>query len=259
MGRSNPIRVLIVDDSALMRELIRGILSSDPEIEVVGAVCDPLAARQKIKECNPDVLTLDIEMPRMDGITFLDKIMTLRPMPVVMISSLTQEGAEATLTALEVGAVDFVAKPAINLQAGLEEKRAEIVAKVKAAAHARLQRRTPVSSSEGKSLLRLAANYSSTEKIVAIGASTGGWKRSTGSFSRCRPTLPLSSSLCICRKISPQASQSASTPHARSRSQKQAMANGFCRAMPMLRLEALTSALAGRGRTTFASFEARKG
>ena len=174
MGRSNPIRVLVVDDSALMRELIRGLLSSDPEIEVVGTVCDPLAARQKIKELNPDVLTLDIEMPRMDGITFLDKIMTLRPMPVVMISSLTQEGAEATLRALEVGAVDFVAKPAINLQAGLEEKRAEIVAKVKAAANARVQRRTPVSPSECKSPLRLAANYSSTEKIVAIGASTGG-------------------------------------------------------------------------------------
>jgi two-component system, chemotaxis family, protein-glutamate methylesterase/glutaminase len=174
MGRSNPIRVLIVDDSALMRELIRGILSSDPEIEVVGAVCDPLAARQKIKECNPDVLTLDIEMPRMDGITFLDKIMTLRPMPVVMISSLTQAGAEATLRALEVGAVDFVAKPAINLQAGLEEKRAEIVAKVKAAASARVQRRTATSPSEGKFTLRLAASYSSTEKIVAIGASTGG-------------------------------------------------------------------------------------
>ena len=120
----------------LMRELIRGILSSDPEIEVVGAVCDPLAARQKIKEYNPDVLTLDIEMPRMDGITFLDKIMTLRPMPVVMISSLTQEGAEATIRAREVGAVDFVAEPEINLQAGLEEKRAEIVAKVKAAANA---------------------------------------------------------------------------------------------------------------------------
>ena len=172
MGASNPVRVLVVDDSALMRELIRGILSSDPGIEVVGTVCDPLAARQKIKELNPDVLTLDIEMPRMDGITFLDKIMTLRPMPVVMVSSLTQEGAEATLRALEAGAVDFVAKPAINLQAGLEEKRAEIVAKVKAAAGARVQRRA--SQGERKAPLTLAANYSSTEKIVTIGASTGG-------------------------------------------------------------------------------------
>jgi two-component system chemotaxis response regulator CheB len=157
-----------------MRELIRGILSSDPGIEVVGAVCDPLAARQKIKELNPDVLTLDIEMPRMDGITFLDKIMTLRPMPVVMVSSLTQEGAEATLRALEAGAVDFVAKPAINLQAGLEEKRAEIVAKVKAAANARVRRRAAAAQGERKTPLTLAANYSSTEKIVTIGASTGG-------------------------------------------------------------------------------------
>ncbi len=173
MGRSKAVRVLIVDDSALMRELIRGILSSDPDIEVVGAVCDPLAARQKIKELNPDVLTLDIEMPRMDGITFLDKIMTLRPMPVVMVSSLTQEGAEATFRALEVGAVDFVAKPAVNLQAGLEDKRVEIIAKVKAAAIARVQRR-PTSQSERKTPVNLSASYSSSEKIVAIGASTGG-------------------------------------------------------------------------------------
>ncbi len=174
MGHSTPVRVLIVDDSALMRELIRGILSSDPDIEVVGAVCDPLAARQKIKETNPDVLTLDIEMPRMDGITFLDKVMTLRPMPVVMVSSLTQEGAEATLKALEAGAVDFVSKPALNLQAGLEEKRAEIIAKVKAAANARVKRRTPASSGQRATPLSRVANYSSTEKIVAIGASTGG-------------------------------------------------------------------------------------
>ena len=174
MGRSNPVRVLIVDDSVLMRELLKEILSSDPDIEVVGAVCDPLAARQKIKELNPAVLTLDIEMPRMDGITFLDKIMTLRPMPVVMVSSLTQEGAEATLRALEAGAVDFVAKPGINVQAGLDEKRAEIVAKVKAAASARVERRVTGTPGERKSALKLSANYSSTEKIVAIGASTGG-------------------------------------------------------------------------------------
>ena len=166
MGKSKPVRVLVVDNSALMRELIREILSVDPGIEVVGAVCDPLAARQKIKELNPDVLTLDIEMPRMDGITFLDKIMTLRPMPVVMVSSLTQEGAEATLRALEVGAVDFVAKPAINLQSGLEEKRAEIIAKVKAAAGARVRRRAPAQG-ERKTPLTLAANYSSTERKLS--------------------------------------------------------------------------------------------
>ena len=173
MVHSNRVRVLVVDDSALMRELIAGILSSDPEIEVVGAVCDPLAARQKIKEMSPDVLTLDIEMPRMDGIAFLDKIMTLRPMPVVMVSSLTQEGAEATLRALEAGAVDFVAKPAVNLQAGLQEKRAEIVEKVKAAALARVQRRMPASS---EAAVPPSGNllYASSEKILIIGASTGG-------------------------------------------------------------------------------------
>jgi two-component system chemotaxis response regulator CheB len=173
MRSSNAVRVLIVDDSALMREMLGAILSSDPDIEVIGAVCDPYAARQKIKELNPDVLTLDIEMPRMDGLTFLDKIMTLRPMPVVMVSSLTQEGAEATLRALEGGAVDFVAKPAINLQSGLQEKQDEIIAKVKAAARARVQRRQQAQG-EDAAPIRRAINYSSTEKIVAIGASTGG-------------------------------------------------------------------------------------
>ncbi len=155
-----------------MREMLRGILSSDPGIDVVGAVCDPLAAREKIKELNPDVLTLDIEMPRMDGIAFLEKIMTLRPMPVVMVSSLTQEGAEATLRALEAGAVDFVAKPALDLQAGLQDKRDELIAKVKTAARARIRRRSEPSVKGSPA--RRAPSYSSTEKIVAIGASTGG-------------------------------------------------------------------------------------
>ncbi len=169
----NPIRVLIADDSALMRDLISSMLSSDPDIEVVGAVPDPIIARDKIKQLNPDVLTLDIEMPRMDGITFLEKIMALRPMPVVMISSLTQEGAEATLRALECGAVDFIAKPAVNLQAGLLAKQAEIVEKVKAAAHAQVQRRAPLPAEHGATLRR-PPNYSSTEKVIVIGASTGG-------------------------------------------------------------------------------------
>ena len=169
---SRLIRVLIVDDSALMRELISAILSGDPEIEVVGAVADPIAAREKIKQLHPDVLTLDIEMPRMDGITFLEKIMTLRPMPVVMISSLTQEGADATLRALEGGAVDFVAKPALDVQAGLLAKKAEIVGKVKTAARANIQRRTPAAPASVPK--KHAANYSSTEKVVVIGASTGG-------------------------------------------------------------------------------------
>ena len=108
---SAPVRVLIVDDSAVMRQLLSTLLSADPEIEVVGTAPDPHVARERIKTLNPDVITLDVEMPHMDGVTFLRKIMTLRPMPVVMISTLTQAGAETTLEALEIGAVDFVAKP----------------------------------------------------------------------------------------------------------------------------------------------------
>jgi two-component system chemotaxis response regulator CheB len=155
-----------------MREMISGMLSSDPEIEVVGAVPDPIIAREKIKQLNPDVLTLDIEMPRMDGITFLEKLMALRPMPVVMISSLTQEGADATLRALEIGAVDFIAKPAINLQSGLLAKQSEIIAKVKMAARAHVQKWAPQPADIA--VLKRPPGYSSTEKVILIGASTGG-------------------------------------------------------------------------------------
>jgi two-component system chemotaxis response regulator CheB len=168
-----PIRVLVVDDSALMRQLLTKMLSSDPSIEVIDAAPDPIIAREKIKKLNPDVLTLDIEMPRMDGLAFLDKLMALRPMPVVMISSLTQQGADVTLQALEIGAVDFVSKPAKDLQAGLANKQAEIVEKVKNAARARVQKRLAAPGGTG-GLLKTGPGYSSTEKIVAIGASTGG-------------------------------------------------------------------------------------
>ena len=115
------IKVLIVDDSALVRKILTEILSSDPGIEVVGTAVDPLAAREKIKRLNPDVLTLDVEMPKMDGITFLANIMRLRPMPVVMISSLTEKGADITFQALEIGAVDFVPKPKLDVEHGMEE------------------------------------------------------------------------------------------------------------------------------------------
>jgi two-component system chemotaxis response regulator CheB len=152
--------------------MISTMLSSDPEIEVVGAVPDPIVARDKIKQLNPDVLTLDVEMPRMDGISFLEKIMALHPMPVVMISSLTQEGADATLRALELGAVDFIAKPAVNLQSGLLAKQSEIVSKVKAAARAHVQRRIPLPADGG--MAKRPPSYSSTEKVILIGASTGG-------------------------------------------------------------------------------------
>jgi two-component system chemotaxis response regulator CheB len=116
-----PVRVLIVDDSALMRNLLTAVLSEDPEIEVVGTASDPFVARDRIKALNPDVITLDVEMPRMDGVTFLRKIMALRPTPVVMVSSLTQAGADVTLEALEIGAVDFVAKPVSDIAKSMSE------------------------------------------------------------------------------------------------------------------------------------------
>ncbi len=169
-----PTKVLIIDDSALMRELLKGLLSLDPTIEVVGVASDPLQARQMIKQLLPDVITLDIEMPKMDGLTFLEKVMTLRPMPVVMVSSLTQQGAEATMTALELGAVDFFPKPKLDMKRGIEQRADELIGKVKAASHAKVK---PLDrhADDGSGASALAAlKFSTTEKIIAIGASTGG-------------------------------------------------------------------------------------
>jgi two-component system chemotaxis response regulator CheB len=166
-----PLRVLVVDDSALMRRMLTEILSSDPELEVIGTATDPLVAREKIKQLNPDVLTLDIEMPHMDGISFLEKIMVLRPMPVVMISSLTTEGADASLRALELGAVDVVAKPTSG-QHRFREQADEIIAKVKAAAGARLRPRTGAPAATPRPA---NADYRANgRRLVAIGSSTGG-------------------------------------------------------------------------------------
>ena len=136
----NRIRVLIIDDSLLIRKVLSEILNSTPDIDVVGAAEDPLIAREMIKELNPDVLTLDIEMPRMDGITFLRNLMRLRPMPVVMISALTESNAEVTLTALELGAVDFIAKPTIDVESSLNDYAEEIIAKIKVASKANIKR-----------------------------------------------------------------------------------------------------------------------
>ncbi len=138
----NKIRVLIIDDSLLIRKVLSEILSSSPDIEVVGTAEDPLIAREMIKELNPDVLTLDIEMPRMDGITFLRNLMRLRPMPVVMISVLTESNAEVTLTALELGAVDFIAKPTVDVENTLNDYAEDIIAKVKVASQANIRRLT---------------------------------------------------------------------------------------------------------------------
>jgi len=172
------IRVLIVDDSALVRQMLTQILASDAGITVVGAAPDPLVARDMIKALNPDVLTLDIEMPRMDGLVFLEKIMTLRPMPVLMISSLTQKGADTALRALEMGAVDYVAKPTIGLADGFAAISGEIVSKVKAAARARVRPVAQSSAAPGGAAAPVRSmahtGYSSSEKLIAIGASTGG-------------------------------------------------------------------------------------
>ena len=164
------IKVAIVDDSALMRKLLAEIMARDPELTVVGAAADPLVARDLIKATNPDVITLDVEMPRMDGLTFLRNLMRLRPIPVVMVSSLTERGAEATLAALELGAVDFVAKPKLDVAHGLAEIGAEIVAKVKIAARARVR-------AIGDRVLPPPMPVSAlrtTDRVIAIGASTGG-------------------------------------------------------------------------------------
>jgi len=179
------IRVLTVDDSALMRQVLASLLSKDSDIEVIGSAPDPFIAREKIKALNPDVITLDVEMPKMDGLTFLEKLMRGHPMPVVMVSSLTEAGCQTTLRALELGAVDFITKPKIDLREGMEEIAQDLISKVKAAAVANVkgtgsakrylsplseggqapaQRREPVPT----------AMIKTTDRIIAIGSSTGG-------------------------------------------------------------------------------------
>lgn len=180
-GNDKKIKVLICDDSALIRQMLQEIISSDRGMEVVGTAPDPIVARQKIKQLNPDVLTLDIEMPKMDGITFLRNIMRLRPMPVIMISSLTESGADITLEALEIGAVDFVSKPKIDVKEQLQEYADDILAKIRAASRAKvraLDRDASVSPKlSADAVIDKGANnrfIKTTDKIIAIGASTGG-------------------------------------------------------------------------------------
>src|SRR5690606_16405474 len=137
LGTRKKITVICVDDSALLRHLMTEIINSEPDMEVVATAPDPLVARELIKRHNPDVITLDVEMPRMDGLDFLEKLMRLRPMPVLMVSSLTQRGSEITLRALELGAVDFVAKPALGIREGLLEYADLIADKIRATSRAR--------------------------------------------------------------------------------------------------------------------------
>jgi len=162
-----------VDDSALMRQLLTKILNSDPDLNVVGTAGDPFAAREKILSLKPDVLTLDIEMPRMDGLTFLEKLMRGHPMPVVMISTLTSKGADTTLRALSLGAIDYVSKPKLDVSNGTIEKAEEIIARVKAAARARV-RPMKAASAVPSTLPGKTYHFSATHKVVAVGASTGG-------------------------------------------------------------------------------------
>ncbi len=165
------IKVLVVDDSALIRGIMKEIINSQPDMETVAVASDPLAARDLIKQTNPDVLTLDVEMPKMDGLDFLERLMRLRPMPVVMVSSLTERGSEITMRALELGAVDFVTKPKVSIQSGMHEYAALIAEKIRTAARARIQtgaaRRPPP-------LAALRSPLISSEKLIIIGASTGG-------------------------------------------------------------------------------------
>lgn len=173
------IRVVVVDDSALVRSLLAEIINRQRDMECVGTANDPLIAREMIRELDPDVITLDVEMPRMDGLDFLGRLMRLRPMPVVMISTLTERGAEVTMRALELGAIDFVAKPRIGLVDGIKELSDQIVEKIRIAAAAHIRRVVPAAvggdaggapvRAEIKPLGRL-----STEKLICIGSSTGG-------------------------------------------------------------------------------------
>ena len=175
------IRVVVVDDSALVRSLLAEIINRQADMECVGTANDPLIAREMIRELNPDVITLDIEMPKMDGIEFLGRLMRLRPMPVLMISTLTERGAEVTMRALELGAVDFVAKPRIGLVDGINELSSQIVDKVRVAAQAHVRRSVAPPSSanatpaaSGGTPHNPSIGRISTEKLICIGASTGG-------------------------------------------------------------------------------------
>jgi two-component system, chemotaxis family, protein-glutamate methylesterase/glutaminase len=174
------IRVVVVDDSALVRSLLAEIINRQRDMECVGAANDPLIAREMIRELNPDVITLDVEMPRMDGIDFLGRLMRLRPMPVLMISTLTQRGAEVTMKALELGAIDFIAKPRLGLAEGIKELSDQIVEKIRVAASAHVRRSSvlPGASLAAPDAPAMAPpkliGRLSTEKLICIGSSTGG-------------------------------------------------------------------------------------
>ena len=177
---SPKIRVLIIDDSAIARNTLSRILETDAEIEVVGTAPDALIGFRKIAECSPDVLTLDVEMPKMDGLTFLERLMSTRPMPVVMVSAYTSEGSETALKALDLGALEIIEKPRIDVSSGLKELALQITDKVKAAAQAKLKspqqrfQRQHLRSSRTHLVHPELKKISHSPSIIAIGASTGG-------------------------------------------------------------------------------------
>jgi two-component system chemotaxis response regulator CheB len=177
--KSRKIKVLVVDDSALIRSVMKEIINRENDMECVGAAPDPLVAREMIKQLNPDVLTLDVEMPKMDGLDFLERLMRLRPMPVLMVSTLTERGSDITFRALELGATDFVSKPKLDIARGMEEYGIQITDKIRATAQARVRKAAaqPVIQEKYSAdaiLPSVAGRFASTEKLIIIGASTGG-------------------------------------------------------------------------------------
>lgn len=169
-------KVLVIDDSALIRSLLTEMINQQKDLEVVGAAPDPLIAREMIKQLNPDVLTLDVEMPKMDGLDFLEKLMRLRPMPVLMVSTLTERGSEITLRALELGATDFVTKPKTAITEGMREYSNIIADKIRTAAKAKVAclQRSAKPAAQSETLGMLKNPLISSEKLIIIGASTGG-------------------------------------------------------------------------------------
>ena len=182
-------KVLIVDDSALIRKVLTEIINREPDMTVVGAAPDPYAAREMIKATNPDVLTLDVEMPKMDGLDFLERLMRLHPMPVVMVSTLTEQGSETTLRALELGAIDFVAKPKMEISKGMAELAEGIVERIRIAAGARV-RRNETASAVATVQTSLSNRRVSTEKLIIVGASTGGTEALRDFLTRLPPDSP---------------------------------------------------------------------
>ncbi|MDX8379101.1 MAG: chemotaxis response regulator protein-glutamate methylesterase [Gallionella sp.] len=177
---NHKIRVLVIDDSALIRSVMKELINQEKDMECVGAAPDPLVAREMIKSLNPDVLTLDVEMPKMDGLDFLERLMRLRPMPVIMVSTLTERGSDITFKALALGAVDFVSKPKMDIARGMEEYASDITDKIRAAAQSKVRKKVAdVASVHDKLsadaiLPSITRRYASTEKLIIIGASTGG-------------------------------------------------------------------------------------